>query len=116
MGDSFPKIYAFRDIAKFYDEEGEFDQAIAVCETARQYQIEDGTKTGFSGRIERIQKNATFLKGRATNPPKPVRRRLNKFFIKTDHINAASSDRPLSSRTFPTTHPNAALLTLYPVA
>jgi len=69
MGDSFSKIYAFRDIARFYDEEGEFDHAIAVCETARQYQIEDGTKTGFAGRIERIQKKREMFEDRTNESP-----------------------------------------------
>jgi len=33
-----------------------FDQAIDICLTALAHGIEDGTKTGFEGRIERLMK------------------------------------------------------------
>jgi hypothetical protein len=37
------------------EEDGAYDQAVAVCRTA----LEDGTKTGFEGWIERILKKRT---------------------------------------------------------
>jgi hypothetical protein len=39
------------------DEDGRQDTAIAVCELALSLGLQDGTKTGFEGRITRLKKS-----------------------------------------------------------
>lgn len=50
------QIAVFKQMAIALDEDGDSDAAIAVCRTAIEYDMDDGTKTGFAGRIARIQK------------------------------------------------------------
>jgi hypothetical protein len=56
FGDSVYQIPVFKQMAIALDEDGEYNKAIGICRTAIKYDMEDGTKTGYSGRIERIQK------------------------------------------------------------
>ncbi|MFO7884086.1 MAG: hypothetical protein R6U68_04625 [Desulfobacteraceae bacterium] len=49
-------IPVFKMLTIMYEEEEVFDQAIDICRTALAHGIEDGTKTGFEGRIERLMK------------------------------------------------------------
>ncbi|MDA2935271.1 hypothetical protein MYX82_13160 [Acidobacteria bacterium AH-259-D05] len=51
-----PRIVTFQYLATVLAEKGESDEAIKVCQTAIQYGLHDGTKTGFEGRIKRIRK------------------------------------------------------------
>jgi tetratricopeptide (TPR) repeat protein len=46
----------FKMLAIALEEEGRFDEAIAVSRKALQMNIDDGTKTGFAGRIVRLEK------------------------------------------------------------
>jgi hypothetical protein len=46
----------FKMLAIALEEEGSFDEAIAVSRKALQLNIDDGTKTGFAGRISRLEK------------------------------------------------------------
>lgn len=56
LGD-MPKIVpVFRQLAIFYEENQAYDQAVALCRQALSLGVEDGTKTGFNGRIARIRK------------------------------------------------------------
>lgn len=57
MEDQDPKIIpVFKMLAIMLEEDGAYDQAVAVCRTALDNGLEDGTKTGFEGRIKRILK------------------------------------------------------------
>jgi hypothetical protein len=57
MEDQDPKIIpVFKMLAIMLEEDGAYDQAVAVCRTALANGLEDGTKTGFEGRIQRILK------------------------------------------------------------
>jgi hypothetical protein len=57
MTDQDPKIIpVFKMLAIMLEEDGAYDQAVAVCRTALDNGLEDGTKTGFEGRIQRILK------------------------------------------------------------
>lgn len=58
LGENARTIPVFKQMAIALDEEGDYDGAIAVCRTAMEYEMDDGTKTGFEGRIRRIQKKA----------------------------------------------------------
>ena len=49
-------IDAFKMLAIALGEEGRYDEAIAICEKALSLGLEDGTKTGFKGRIARLKR------------------------------------------------------------
>ncbi len=44
------------DSATLLTEWGDFDRSVWVCELALYFGLDDGTKAGFPGRIERIRK------------------------------------------------------------
>jgi hypothetical protein len=50
-------IDAFKSMVIVLDEDGRQDTAIAVCELALSLGLQDGTKTGFEGRINRLKKS-----------------------------------------------------------
>jgi hypothetical protein len=50
-------IDAFKSMVIVLDEDGRQDTAIAVCELALSLGLQDGTKTGFEGRITRLKKS-----------------------------------------------------------
>ena len=41
---------------KLYEKQGKYQEAIDVCKLAIAYRITDATKTGFEGRIRRLEK------------------------------------------------------------
>ena len=49
-------IPVFKQLAICLEEEREFKKAVDVCETALFHGLDDGTKTGYKGRIERLNK------------------------------------------------------------
>lgn len=49
-----PNIQAFKRLAVIYEEEGEYSQAIEVCDQALEYGLRDGTAEGFQGRKEKL--------------------------------------------------------------
>ncbi|MFP4691639.1 MAG: hypothetical protein ACLFMU_06975 [Bacteroidales bacterium] len=51
-----PRISTFQHYATLLTELGDYDKAIEVCKTAVSYDLDDGTKSGYEGRIERIEK------------------------------------------------------------
>lgn len=52
-----PRVPTFQYYATLLTERGEFEKAIFVCKTAIAYGLLDGTKSGFEGRIMKIQKS-----------------------------------------------------------
>jgi hypothetical protein len=50
---------ALKCLAIAMEEDHRFDEALDICRTAQQWNIEDGTKTGYAGRMRRIQKKQT---------------------------------------------------------
>ncbi len=54
-------IAAFKSMAIALDEDGRQETAIAVCELALSLGLRDGTKTGFEGRIARLEKRRQCL-------------------------------------------------------
>ena len=46
----------FPYLATVLTEDGHYDEAIEVCRKAINFGLDDGTKSGFAGRIERIRK------------------------------------------------------------
>ncbi|MFH1152995.1 MAG: hypothetical protein V1793_04180 [Pseudomonadota bacterium] len=56
LKDKAKVVSAFKLLAIILEEDGDYDRAEAVCRTAIANGIEDGTKSGFEGRIERINK------------------------------------------------------------
>ena len=63
--DTIPlRLVSFETLVKVYEKQRRYDEAIEICEMAIKLKVHDGTKGGFAGRIEKLNK----LK---TNPPKP---------------------------------------------
>jgi len=58
-----PRVSTFQKYATVLTEDGEFKRAIEVCQTALSYGLNDGTKSGFEGRIKRIEKKARMDRG-----------------------------------------------------
>ena len=56
MDGVLPRITVFQHHATVLTENGDFNQAIEICNKAIEYQLHDGTQSGFEGRIERILK------------------------------------------------------------
>ena len=56
MGGFLPRVPTFQNLATLLTEDGRYDEAIAICETAISYKLTDGTKGGFAERIQRIRK------------------------------------------------------------
>ena len=55
---TLPRITTFQHYATILTEDGDFAKAIEVCTIALKYGLHDGTKSGFEGRIKRIEKKA----------------------------------------------------------
>jgi hypothetical protein len=53
------KSPAFMQLSTLLNDVGQFDEAVNVCQQALEYQLTDGTVTGFEGRIKRIEKAKT---------------------------------------------------------
>lgn len=51
-----PRVPTFQMLATVLAEDGAFDEAIEVCRVALGLGLEDGTQSGFEGRIARIRR------------------------------------------------------------
>lgn len=51
-----PRIPTFQKYSTILTEDKQFQEAIKVCEIAIKNELEDGTKSGFKGRIEKIKR------------------------------------------------------------
>ncbi|GAB6144742.1 hypothetical protein [Desulfocicer niacini] len=60
LGDSPRVVSVFKHLAIVLDEIQAYDDAIKVCNTAIDHGLEDGTRTGFIGRIKRISHKKQF--------------------------------------------------------
>jgi hypothetical protein len=56
MGEGDKIVPVFRMLAIMLEEAGAYDQAVNICRQALAHGIEDGTRTGFEGRIKRLMK------------------------------------------------------------
>jgi hypothetical protein len=63
MGGVMPRVPTFQNLAILLTEDGDFPEAMKVCQAAQNYGLSDGTKGGFAARIERIQRKAEEAKG-----------------------------------------------------
>jgi hypothetical protein len=50
-----PTIPVFKQMAIILEEDGDYEAGIAVSEKAIAHEVDDGTKTGFAGRIKRLK-------------------------------------------------------------
>jgi hypothetical protein len=50
------KGLGFMQLTTLLNDTGQFDSAISVCQQAIDYQLDDGTVTGFAGRLIRVEK------------------------------------------------------------
>lgn len=69
MGGIMPRVPTFQNLATLLTEDGEFAEAISVCETAQKYGLTDGTKGGFPERIECIRRKAAKAADRLLRAP-----------------------------------------------
>lgn len=53
-----PRVTTFQLYSTLLTELGEYEKAISICEKAITYGLNDGTKSNFQGRIERIRKKS----------------------------------------------------------
>jgi hypothetical protein len=51
-----PHVPTFEKYATLLSEQGDFERAVWVCQLGLYYGLDDRTKSGFNGRIERIRK------------------------------------------------------------
>ena len=58
MDGIMPRVPTFQNLATILTEDGQYAEAIAVCERALEYGLSDGTRGGFAERIERIRRKA----------------------------------------------------------
>ncbi|RYD83976.1 MAG: hypothetical protein EOP84_06780 [Verrucomicrobiaceae bacterium] len=56
MGGTLARVSTFQKLATVFTEDRRFAEAIAVCEQALSFGLNDGTQSGFEGRITRIRK------------------------------------------------------------
>jgi len=56
MGGTLPRVSTFQHLATVFTEDREYEVAIQVCESAIAFEISDGTKGGFHGRIAKIRR------------------------------------------------------------
>ncbi|MFH2093459.1 MAG: hypothetical protein ABIJ31_13960 [Pseudomonadota bacterium] len=56
FGDAPKVVTPFKQLAIVLEEDQSYDLAMTVCKAALKLGIEDGTKTGYKGRMERILK------------------------------------------------------------
>lgn len=59
MGGDLPRVSTFQHFAVLLTEDGDYEYAIKVCNTAINYGLHDGTRSGFEGRIEKIKRKAS---------------------------------------------------------
>ena len=52
---TLPRVETFQYLATVLSEDGDYEYAIEICKTALRYGLHDNTKTGFKGRIMRIE-------------------------------------------------------------
>ena len=55
-GEQLPRVTTFQFYATLLSEQGRVSRAIEVCEMAIKFGLQDSTKSGFIGRIGRIQR------------------------------------------------------------
>lgn len=51
-----PNVYSFKRLAILYEKQEKFNEAIEVCKLAIKKKQHDGTKNGYEGRIEKLQR------------------------------------------------------------
>lgn len=56
LGDRPKVISVFKQLAIVLEENKSWDAAMEICKKAISYGLEDGTKTGYAGRIDRLEK------------------------------------------------------------
>jgi hypothetical protein len=55
-GEGIINAPALKSMAIAMEEDGNYQEALAVCDTALKWDLDDGTKSGYAGRIDRIRK------------------------------------------------------------
>jgi hypothetical protein len=53
---NLPRVSTFQNYSTLLAELGEYEKAISICELAISYELNDGTKSNYQGRIDRFRK------------------------------------------------------------
>ncbi len=53
-----PRYPSLTRLAIIYEQQGKYEEAISICELALKNGLVDSTKSGFSGRIEKLKKKS----------------------------------------------------------
>ena len=67
-GGRLAAVPAFSLLAAALEEDGRFEEALSVCRQAAELGLTDGTRSGFAGRIRKLQKK---MKGAAPDAKRP---------------------------------------------
>ncbi|WP_431785699.1 hypothetical protein [Paenibacillus lactis] len=51
-----PRIPSFQKLIQIYERKHRIDEAIVICKLAIHYDLDDGTKGGFTGRLQKLEK------------------------------------------------------------
>lgn len=86
LGGLPPFVPSFRDLATVLMENGNYDDAVEVCEAALCFGAGDGTASGFEGRIQRIRKQQqAHADGRASPTPRRTRHARASEDLRAEH-------------------------------
>lgn len=75
-----PRIPSFQQLAIIYEKQEKYAEAIDICKLAVKYQLNDGTKGGFTGRLSRLEKK---LQRQKSGLPAPARKKRPKRELTT---------------------------------
>ena len=100
------RIPSFEKLAIIYGNQGKFEDAIKVCELALSYGLQDSTKGGFEGRIERLKrkalpskpkpKKASTAQAEEKKPPAPVVVSVDKVLLDKIRTEALDTQNKLA--------------------
>lgn len=56
FGENSRLVSVFKQLTILFEEDREYEKALDICRKAMDYGLEDGTKTGYEGRMERLNR------------------------------------------------------------
>lgn len=56
FGENHRLVSVFKQLAILFEEDREYEKALDICRKAMDYGLVDGTKTGYEGRMERLNR------------------------------------------------------------